>query len=88
MKIIKAKYLRDYEIEVSFSDGQSKVIDLHKFVSESKSPLIRKYLDKSLFANVKVEYGTICWGDNGFDINPENIYNGDFDKKATRLNDQ
>ncbi|MBR6077284.1 MAG: DUF2442 domain-containing protein, partial [Paludibacteraceae bacterium] len=40
------------------------------------------------FANVKVEYGTICWGDNEFDINPENIYNGDFDKKATRLNDQ
>jgi hypothetical protein len=30
---------------------------------------------------VDAKMGTICWGDNAFDLNPLSIYNGEFDAK-------
>jgi hypothetical protein len=37
-----------------------------------------------LFKQFRIEDGTICWGDNEFDLNPVNIYKGDYDLKKTR----
>ena len=77
--VIKDKYLKDYEVVVYFSNGQIRQIDLLPFLESTNLALVKKYLDKSLFKNVRVEYGTICWGDNEFDINPLDIYNGVFE---------
>jgi len=77
--VIKAKYLKDYEVVVYFSDGQARQIDLLPFLESTKLVLVKKYLDKNLFKTVRVEYGTLCWGDNEFDINPIDIYNGVFE---------
>ena len=72
-------YIKDYQLQVIFKDGVIKNIDLCNFISKSTHPLIRKYLDKNLFKNFHLDYGTICWGDNDFDINPQNIYKGLYD---------
>ncbi|MDP2889194.1 MAG: DUF2442 domain-containing protein [Bacteroidota bacterium] len=77
--IQKAEYIKDYQIEVYFTDGNTRTIDLFTFLSTSKHPLINKYLNIELFKQFRIEMGTICWGDNEFDLNPMNIYNGRYD---------
>jgi len=73
-----AKYIKDYQIEVYFTDGHNRKIDLFPFLSASKLPIINKYLNVDLFKQFRVEMGTLCWGDNEFDLNPLNIYNGKY----------
>lgn len=77
--IQKAVYIKDYQIEVYFTDGKTRTIDLFTFLSSSNHPLINKYLNIELFKQFRIEMGTICWGDNEFDLNPLNIYNGKYD---------
>ena len=75
--VVSVKYLKDYVIDVCFSDGTRNKVDFYDFLTNSQHPLIRKYLNKQLFAKVKVEDGSVCWGDNEFDINPRSLYKGD-----------
>jgi hypothetical protein len=82
--IQKALYIKDYQIEVYFNDGKNRIIDLFNFLSASNHPLINKYLNLDLFQQFHIEMGTICWGDNDFDLNPMNIYNGKYDADLGR----
>lgn len=77
--IKEAFYIKDYQLKIIFTDKTVKNIDLHNFLSNSTHPLIRKYLDINLFKQFRIDYGTICWGDNDFDINPHKIYKGMYD---------
>jgi len=79
--IQKAIYITDYKIYVIFKDGKEKTIDLKEFLQNSTHPLINKFLDLNLFKNFRLEYGTLAWGNNEFDLSPMSIYNGDFDVK-------
>lgn len=77
--IKKAEYIKDYQIKIYFEDGKIRIIDLFNLLSTSNHPLINKFLDMKLFKQFRVEMGTLCWGDNEFDLNPRNIYNGQYD---------
>ena len=65
--IRKVEYIEDYRLHIVFNDGQERIVDLFPFLSASTIPFISKYLDLSLFKDVKVDYGTVAWGDNDFD---------------------
>ena len=77
--IADAHYIKDCQLEVIFSDRTVRHIDLLPFLSSSTNPLIRQYLNPALFARFRIENGTICWGDNDFDLNPHAIYEGKYD---------
>ena len=77
--IKQATYLADYRIKVLFDDGTSRDIDLYGFLSQSRLPIIRQYLDLDKFRQFRVEDGTLAWEDNEFDLNPINIYKGQYD---------
>ena len=77
--IKQATYLADYRIKVLFDDGTSRDIDLYGFLSQSRLPIIRQYLDLDKFRQFRVEDGTLAWGDNELDLNPINIYKGQYD---------
>ena len=77
--IQKAEYIKNYQIKVYFTDGKIRTIDLFNFLSTSNHPLINKFLDLELFKQFRIEMGTLCWGDNEFDLNPMNIYKGKYD---------
>ena len=77
--IQNAKYIKEYQLEVYFTDRSKRKIDLFPFLSSSKHPIINKYLNVELFKQFRIEMGTLCWGDNEFDLNPQNIYNGKYD---------
>ncbi len=77
--IKQATYLADYRIKVLFDDGTTRDIDLYGFLSKSRLPIIRQYLDLDKFRQFSVEDGALAWGDNEFDLNPINIYRGQYD---------
>jgi len=61
--ITKAKYIQDYQIKFSFSDGIERMIDFSEFLINARNPMTSKYLDKKLFSNYTIEYGDIIWND-------------------------
>lgn len=61
ISIRKADYIGEYKIHFQFSDGLERIIDFYGFLKSAKNPMTRKYLDKSLFAEFKLEYGDIHW---------------------------
>lgn len=77
--IKNAEYIKVYQIKVYFDDDKTRTIDLFNFLSTSNHPLISKFLDRTLFKLFRIEMATFCWGDNEFDLNPRNIYNGKYD---------
>ncbi|HXK82063.1 MAG TPA: DUF2442 domain-containing protein [Bacteroidales bacterium] len=83
MKILNIKYYKKFQLKVELSDGVLKIIDLENFIKSNTHPAITKYKDLKLFKNFKVDqFGSPCWGDNEFDISPESIIRGDFDKRC------
>jgi DUF971 family protein len=63
ISIISAEYTGEYKVKLTFSDGVMKEIDFAAFLNNAKNPMARKYLDKKLFRNFKIEYGDIVWND-------------------------
>ena len=63
ISIISAEYTGEYKVKLTFSDGVMKEIDFAAFLNNAKNPMARKYLDKKLFRNYKIEYGDIIWND-------------------------
>ena len=77
--IIEAEYVGDYKIKFTFADGQQRLADFYPFLSGSHHPLIRKFLDVNLFRQFHIEEWAVRWGDNECDLDPYEIYYGDFE---------
>jgi hypothetical protein len=63
ISINSAEYLGNYRIKLFFSDGMEKEVDFGDFLKNAKNQMARKYLDKKLFSQFKIEYGDIIWND-------------------------
>jgi hypothetical protein len=63
ISIISAEYTGEYKVKLTFSDGVIREIDFAAFLNDAKNPMARKYLDKELFRNFKIDYGDIIWND-------------------------
>jgi hypothetical protein len=61
--IEQAEYVKDYILQLKFSDGKETQVDFGPFLRQSLNPLIRKYLDKDTFKQFTVEYGDLYWND-------------------------
>ncbi len=72
LHVIKAKYLKDYQIKVSFNDGETGIVDLSESLSGS---VFEPLKDLKLFSQLKLddELDTIVWP-NGVDFAPEYLY--------------
>ncbi len=66
----KAKYVKDYLIEVKFNDGTKKVIDFEPWLT---GPIFRRLKSKVYFKKFFIDGPTIAWS-NGADIAPETLY--------------
>ena len=73
MKYLKtAKYIKDYIIQVKFSDGEEFVIDLKDHLTGG---IFEALKDKKVFSNFELhpDLETIVWK-NGADLAPEFLY--------------
>ena len=70
VRVVRAEYMRDYQIKIRFNDSTEKVVDFSRWLrGEVFKPLANKREFKRFF----VAGGTVCWP-NGADIAPETLY--------------
>ena len=74
MKVTAAKYIKDYTLEITFSDGSVKRVDLKKFITTSPQPMTAQFSDKKKFKKFSVTFGHLSWGDD-MDLSAESLYN-------------
>ena len=67
--INSAKYLGDYRLELSFSNGEVRVFDAKEFIASH--PLFASLQDKQLFSQFQLDGWTVSWQDGRLDISPE-----------------
>ncbi len=73
-RITQVRYLRDYLLELTFTTGETGLIDFSQDVQRFKG-VLAKLRDKTFFGQVEVEAesGTIAWpGD--IDLDPDVLY--------------
>lgn len=63
INITTAEQVGDYTLRLSFDDGAVQTVDFKPFLSHSRHPDIRAYLEPSRFAAYRIEYGELVWGD-------------------------
>ena len=69
LRIIEMKYLGEYSLEVTFSDGLKKCVNLKPLLT---GPVFEPMKDPEYFAQVMLDpvSGTVVWP-NGADLAPE-----------------
>ena len=84
VKVIDAKYIKDYKIEFTFNDGKTKIIDFKDLLwGEVFEPL----KNKDYFKKFKLNPFTIEW-ENGADFAPEFLYEYGETKKKSKMSQQ
>ena len=63
INIISATPTGEYRIRLIFDDNTIQEIGFKSFLTHSHHPDIRAYLEPSHFADFRVEYGELIWGD-------------------------
>ncbi|MEI7840266.1 MAG: DUF2442 domain-containing protein [Methylococcaceae bacterium] len=63
INITNAKQIGDYQIFLRFDDESEQVINFKPFLSRSRHPAIREWLDLAKFSTFRLEYGELVWGD-------------------------
>lgn len=72
LHITKVTYLKDYTVEVTFSNGKKGIVNLRDAL---RGPMFEVLRDKVMFSSLRVdeELATIVWP-NGADLAPEYVY--------------
>ena len=68
--IVAVKVLDDSHLDVRFDNGKQGVFDCRPYFSR---PYWRRLADPEFFRTVRVEYGTVMWGDD-IDMGEDDIY--------------
>lgn len=75
MPIVKVKHIRNFILELTFSNKETHQIDLKEFMMKAENPMISKYRIIDKFKNVKLVQGYLSWGEeNEFDLSGEQLY--------------
>lgn len=63
INITNAEQVGDYCLRLVFDDGLEQLVDFKPFLTRSRHPDIRCYLEQEKFADFRIEYGELVWGD-------------------------
>lgn len=70
LRVIDVDYIKEYELLLTFSDGNRKIADLKPYLC---GEVFGELLDKSKFTQYGLTHVTIEWV-NGADMAPEFLY--------------
>jgi hypothetical protein len=74
MKAVSVKHIEAYKLEVMFSNGKNRVVDMENFILNARNPMTAQFRDVELFKQARIERGNVTWLDNEMDISGESIY--------------
>lgn len=69
-KVINVKVLEDYKLELTFDNNVVKIKDMKPLLDKG---VFKKLKNKEIFNSVKINYDTICWGED-IDLCPDSLY--------------
>jgi hypothetical protein len=72
IKVIEARYLGNFQISVSFSDGKEGAFDGNVLLQKSGS-LLEPLRDENYFHRFFIDAGALCWP-NGLELSPARLY--------------
>lgn len=72
IKVIEARYLGDFQVELNFSDGRGGVFDGCALLERSGS-LLEPLRDEIYFQRLFIDAGALCWP-NGLELSPARLY--------------
>lgn len=70
LKLIEAKPLANYRLQLQFSDGRSGLADLTELVD---APAFAELREPAAFAQCRIEHGALNWT-SALDLAPEYLY--------------
>jgi hypothetical protein len=70
MDVIAFTLLPDYEIALTFANGEQKQFDMKQLLTIKPW---NRLLENNLYQQIRIDYGTLVWGDS-IDIAPETLY--------------
>lgn len=75
MRIVAFKIVGDFKLELAFSNGRKKVVDLSSFVASSQNPMTTQFKNQQLFQQVQLNHGHLSWMNGEMDLSAESLYN-------------
>ncbi len=72
IKIIKARYLENFQVELNFSNGQQGIFDGQVLLQRSGS-LLEPLRKEAYFQRFFIDAGALCWP-NGLELSPLKLY--------------
>ncbi len=71
--VVSARYVKEYQIEVTFDNGRGGVVDFSRYVE--RGGVFERFRDIEFFRKFSVneELGVLTW-ENEVDIAPETLY--------------
>ncbi|PIE86117.1 MAG: hypothetical protein CSA05_02210 [Bacteroidia bacterium] len=73
LKVIKAKYVNDYKINLLFNNQYSAIVDLQDSIFSDKREIFKQLQDIDFFKSFTQNSWTVEW-ENGIDLAPEFLY--------------
>lgn len=73
INIIKAEYIKDYTVELSFNDGTTKVVDLKQSIFNDHRKIFEPLRNIEYFKTFTLDGWTLVWS-NEADFAPEYLY--------------
>ena len=75
--VIRAEYAGDVSLNISFSNGVSKIVDFRPFFMNNPHPQHNRYLNPANFKSFTIDHGNVVWGKNWDMVFPvEQLYSG------------
>lgn len=75
--VTHAEYAGDIKLNISFSDGTSRIVDFKPFLLSHPHPQYNRYTKPENFKKFSIEFGNVVWGKNWDLIFPiEQLYSG------------
>lgn len=72
IKVLTARYLGDFQVALSFSDGAEGIFDGHALLQRSGS-LLEPLRDEAYFRRLFIDAGALCWP-NGLELSPARLH--------------
>lgn len=71
IKVLAARYLGDFQVELTFSDGAEAVFDAHGLLRRSGT-LLDPLREEAYFRRLFIDAGALCWP-NGLELSPARL---------------
>jgi len=82
INIMLAEQIDDFKLRLVFDDGCEQLVDFRPFLSRSRHPDIRAYLEPERFASFRIEHGELIWGDYDLCFPMLDLYRNTIDHQA------